>query len=74
MRKNYFAKLMNYMKNVYSIDRLFNKLEDLRVNPKQHFRFRSRRPLFYQLFSRFAKGVSNSLCLHLCHFVYNNLT
>jgi hypothetical protein len=34
MRKNYFAKLMNYMKNVYNIDRLFNKLEDSRVNPK----------------------------------------
>jgi hypothetical protein len=34
MRKNYFAKLMNYMKNVYNIDRLFNKLEDTRVNPK----------------------------------------
>ena len=25
---------MNYMKNVYNIDRLFNKLEDTRVNPK----------------------------------------
>ena len=34
MRKNYFAKLMNYMKNVYNIDRLFNRLEDARVNPK----------------------------------------
>jgi hypothetical protein len=34
MRKNYFAKLVNYMKNVYNIDRLFNKLEDTRVNPK----------------------------------------
>jgi len=34
MRKNYFAKLVNYMKNVYHIDRLFNKLEDIRVNPK----------------------------------------
>ena len=34
MRKNYFAKLVNYMKNVYHIDRLFNKLEDTRVNPK----------------------------------------
>ena len=34
MLKNYFAKLMKYMKNVYSIDRLFNSLEDTRVNPK----------------------------------------
>jgi len=34
MRKNYFEKLMNYMKNVYNIDRLFNKLEDSRVNPR----------------------------------------
>lgn len=34
MRKNYFAKLISYMKNVYNIDRLFNKLEDTRVNPK----------------------------------------
>jgi len=45
MRKNYFAKLLKYMKNVYNIDRLFNKLEDTRVSPKQHFRFRSRRDL-----------------------------
>ena len=34
MRKNYFAKLMNYIKNVYNIDRLFNKIEDGRVNPR----------------------------------------
>lgn len=34
MHKNYFAKLMKYMKNVYNIDRLFNKLEGSRVNPK----------------------------------------
>ncbi|MBN1552234.1 hypothetical protein JW979_12240 [bacterium] len=34
MRKNYFAKLVKSMKNVYNIDRLFNKLEDTRVNPK----------------------------------------
>lgn len=34
MRKNYFAKLISYMKNVYNIDRLFYSLEDDRVNPK----------------------------------------
>ena len=34
MRKNYFAKLVNYMKNVYHIDRGINKLKDGRVNPK----------------------------------------
>ena len=34
MRKYYFSKLVSYMKNVYNIDRLFNTLEDARVNPK----------------------------------------
>ena len=34
MRKNYFAKLMIYMKNVYRIDQQFSALEDGRVNPK----------------------------------------
>jgi hypothetical protein len=33
MRKNYFAKLVNYMKNVYHIERGLNKLSDGRVNP-----------------------------------------
>jgi len=33
MRKNYFAKLVNYMKNVYHVDRNLNKLSDGRVNP-----------------------------------------
>ena len=33
MRKNYFAKLVNYMKNVYHIERGLNKLTDTRVNP-----------------------------------------
>jgi len=33
MRKNYFAKLVNYMKNVYHIERGLNKLSDRRVNP-----------------------------------------
>ena len=34
MRKNYFVKLVNYMKNVYHIDQGINKLKDGRVNPK----------------------------------------
>ena len=34
MRKNYFAKLVKYMKNVYRIDNLFNKLKDARFHPK----------------------------------------
>ena len=33
MRKNYLAKLVNYMKNVYHVDRGLNKLSDGRVNP-----------------------------------------
>ena len=33
MRKNYFAKLIKYMKDVYHIDRGLNKLSDGRVNP-----------------------------------------
>ena len=33
MRKNHFAKLVNYMKNVYHLDRGLNKLSDGRVNP-----------------------------------------
>jgi len=35
MRKNYFAKLVKYMKNVYHIERGLNKLSDGRVNPTQ---------------------------------------
>ena len=34
MRKNYFAKLVKYMKNVYRIDNLFSQLEDARFHPK----------------------------------------
>ena len=34
MRKNYFVKLINYMKNVYNIEHGINKLTDARVNPK----------------------------------------
>jgi len=33
MRKNHFAKLVTYMKNVYHLDRGLNKLSDGRVNP-----------------------------------------
>ncbi|AVK48351.1 hypothetical protein AXY43_10065 [Clostridium sp. MF28] len=33
MRKNYFAKLVKHMKNVYYIESELNKLTDLRVNP-----------------------------------------
>jgi len=33
MRKNYFAKLVNYMKKVYNIDRFIDRLKDDRVNP-----------------------------------------
>jgi hypothetical protein len=33
MRKNYFVKLINYMKNVYHIDNGVNKLKDGRVGP-----------------------------------------
>jgi len=33
LRKNYFALLINYMKNVYHIDKGLNKLIDKRVNP-----------------------------------------
>jgi|GEM_PF-2845709 len=33
MRKNYFAKLVNYMKNVYHLGRGLHKLSDGRVNP-----------------------------------------
>jgi len=34
MRKNYFVKLIKYMKNVYNIEHGINKLTDARVNPK----------------------------------------
>jgi len=34
MRKNYFVKLIKYMKNVYNIEHGINKLTDSRVNPK----------------------------------------
>ncbi|OOM72226.1 hypothetical protein [Clostridium sp. BL-8] len=33
MRKNYFAKLVKYMKNVYNIDDGLNELTDGRINP-----------------------------------------
>ena len=33
MRKNYFVKLVNYMKNVYHDERGLIKLSDGRVNP-----------------------------------------
>jgi predicted transposase YbfD/YdcC len=33
MRKNYFVKLVNYLKNVYHIERGLNKLSDGRTNP-----------------------------------------
>lgn len=33
MRKNYFVKLVRYMKNVYHLERGLNKLTDGRVNP-----------------------------------------
>lgn len=33
LRKNYFAKLVKYMKNVYHIERGLNKLTDGRINP-----------------------------------------
>ena len=33
MRKNYFAKLIKYIKNVYNIESKINKLTDRRVNP-----------------------------------------
>lgn len=33
MRKNYFAKLLNYMKNVYHIERGLSKLTDKRISP-----------------------------------------
>jgi len=33
MRKNYFAKLVKYMKNVYHIERGLYKLSDRRLNP-----------------------------------------
>lgn len=32
MRKNYFAKLVKYMKNVYHVERGLNKLTDGRAN------------------------------------------
>ena len=34
MRKNYFVKLIKYMKNVCNIEHGINKLTDDRVNPK----------------------------------------
>ena len=34
MRKNYFAKLLKYMMNVYNIDRGITKLSDGRKHPK----------------------------------------
>jgi len=33
MRRNYFKKLMNYIKNVYCIDRSLCKMKDSRINP-----------------------------------------
>jgi len=34
MRKNYFVKLLRYMKNVYRIDHGLSRLTDKRVSPK----------------------------------------
>ncbi len=34
MRKNYFAKLVNYKKNVYHIENGIKNLKDGRVNPE----------------------------------------
>ena len=33
MHNNYFRKLMNYIRNVYNIDRLICKMKDSRINP-----------------------------------------
>ena len=33
LRKNYFYKLIKYIKNVYKIDKKINRLTDARVNP-----------------------------------------
>ncbi|NOW06133.1 hypothetical protein BCM20_000679 [Clostridium beijerinckii] len=33
MRKNYFTKLVRYMKNVYHIENGLNKLTDGRIKP-----------------------------------------
>ncbi len=33
MRNNYFRKLMNYIRNVYNIDRFICKMKDSRINP-----------------------------------------
>ena len=33
MRKNYFAKLVNYMKKVYDVNRFIDRLKDDRINP-----------------------------------------
>ncbi len=33
MRNNYFRKLMNYIKNVYNIERYLYKMKDSRINP-----------------------------------------
>ena len=35
MRKNYFAKLMKYIKNVYNIERGINKLSDTAICVEQ---------------------------------------
>ncbi len=32
MRKNYFEKIVNYIKNVYNIDKLLSKIKDGRKN------------------------------------------
>ncbi|MDR3585744.1 MAG: hypothetical protein P4L59_10545 [Desulfosporosinus sp.] len=45
MRKNYFAKLVRYMKNVYHIESGLNKLFDGRVNPTYY----QRPPKWYTL-------------------------
>ena len=33
LRKNYLAKLVKYMKNVYHIEKGLNQLTDVRINP-----------------------------------------
>ncbi len=34
LRKNYFAKIVKYTKDVYSIDKLLSKIKDGRKNPR----------------------------------------
>ncbi|SPF52862.1 conserved hypothetical protein [Candidatus Desulfosporosinus infrequens] len=52
MRKNYFAKLVNYMKYVYHLKRGLNKLSDGRVNLTYSIGVK----LFYLCFLVLCKG------------------